>query len=180
MGDLPDNPRPGATSDTQALALVGPGPAWAPPESEAPLLKQVIPVRLTSIAENRLVYLTLAWHLEHSGEQQTRPVLRARMGGQDTVVGRLSGDAVLYLTERTGLLAGASILGPIWQVDRYQPESVTLAIDGVGVFHGSRAEMSSWLESESGRWRLEIDDPRLIDHLRNVAQCVGNELRRAE
>ncbi len=64
-------------------------------------------------------------------------------------------------------------------VERYEPKSVRLYIHDIGVFHASRAEMSSnsRLEPESGPWRLTTDLP-LIDHLRKVAQRVEEELKR--
>jgi hypothetical protein len=126
----------------------------------------------------REVNLIFSWRLDHPADP-ARPILRAEFAGNTAVGERVSGHAILRLVE-TPLMPWDHLRALVVKENRYQPESVTLDIDGVGMFHANRQEirLPPPLRSESGQWRLVALHPRLIEFLASAARLAEDELKR--
>ena len=163
-----------------ATAEAGRPAAGAPSPHSVSLEPQAIRLQLRSRRriDTHVVNATFTWRLDDPVDR-ARPVLSGELAGDITAGGKVSGHAFLHLVETSSILwdrARAMLFGGD---SRYQADSMTLAIDGVGVFRAARKQITqNRLPSDNGRWWLEASDPALTEFLARAARLAEEELRR--
>jgi hypothetical protein len=118
---------------------------------------------------------TFTWRLARPASHE-QPVLHAEFDGDSTDGRTVTGNAIMNFVESSPAVWD-QILSPLWgKANRYQPKSIKLEIDGIGVFCATGDVIKrTLLFSEGGQWLLEAREPSLADFLANAARLAEDE-----